>query len=176
MLGLGKVKGSGKRNSSLCEQNTGFYFLILLLEGKIQGAMLGVCFLKQKTLFPEKFRNEIACERTAPVSAAGSVAASMGVPADTQSSAVHARAVSLQELKTRARTLVVLPPASSGQRFHHIYFLFCCSSARFQPTWESSWCLLSGGPSEPPAAVAQMSPVPDVTWRGMLQAGEPCQC
>lgn len=48
MLGLGKVRGSKKRNSSLSEENTDFYFLRLLLEGKIQGRVFEIFFLKEK--------------------------------------------------------------------------------------------------------------------------------
>lgn len=74
------------KRGTLSEHNIGFYFLILLLKGNIQGAVFEVFFLKQKALFSEKFRNEIACERATSVSAAGS-AASMRLPADMRSSA-----------------------------------------------------------------------------------------
>ena len=53
MLGLGKVRGNGKKNSSLSEQKTDFYFLILVLEGKIQGAVFGIFFLKQNEFFSD---------------------------------------------------------------------------------------------------------------------------
>lgn len=60
-----------------------FYFLRLLLERKIQGRVFEVFFLKEKELFSEKFRDEIACERIAPAPAAGPVV-TVGVPADAR--------------------------------------------------------------------------------------------
>lgn len=53
MLGLGKVRGNAKRNSSLSEQKIDIYFLILLLERKIQGGVFTVLFMKQREFFSD---------------------------------------------------------------------------------------------------------------------------
>lgn len=51
MLGLGKVGAMQRGTSS--EQNIDIYFLILLLERKIQGGVFTVLFMKQREFFSD---------------------------------------------------------------------------------------------------------------------------
>lgn len=84
MLGLGKVRGNAKRNSSLSEQKIDTYFLILLLERKIQGGVFTVLFMKQIEFFSDNSEMRLPV-RAAPGPAACSMA-SMGVLANMHSS------------------------------------------------------------------------------------------